>query len=116
MSLVLLYCVFLYIWFHEVFFFLDFFSIFVLNHQIKIVFTPSQGNFSFTMENNNQSKYKVVESSNNGYTSMKYSKTKGSENITEEGWKDYNSQRIRVFAVRLCLLVISGYTWIVSTA
>lgn len=46
-------------------------------------------------------------------TSIKHLQTRALENIAEDGHKDFEIQRIRDFAVRLCLLVILEATSIV---
>lgn len=65
-----------------------------------------------TIENHNQSKYKVVEPS--GYIYKKTSAPKAQGTLQKSGQRDFKSKRIREFAVRLGLLIKSEMRFLQS--
>lgn len=85
--------------------------------QISVVLTLHQENFFYNRqkslqnitENNNQSKYRVMEPSLNGFIFKTTSTHKVQETFWKRRQKDCESQRIREFVVRpqLCVLVMS---------
>ena len=86
---------------------------------MSVVLTFRQQNFSLQhMEtitaNHNLSKWRVMENSHNGYIYKATPACKAQGTSWRRRQKDYRSQRIREFAVKLSLLVKSEATLIKS--